>query len=88
MISNETIDDDNEILWRYEMLSNIIYAYINKSVIFDKLDMMLLINNEFISDRFYNSEKTNLSRIFQIENQFKSFNKNNIFEVLLNRILN
>ena len=70
------------------MLSNIIYVYINKSVIFDKLDMMLLISNKFISDRFYNSEKTNLSRIFQIENQFKSFNKNNIFEVLLNRILN
>ena len=35
----------------------------------DKLDIILLINNKFINDRFYSSEKTtNLKRIFQIKN--------------------
>ena len=47
---------------------------------------MLLLNNKFMNDRFYDNEKMNLRRIFQVRNQFKLF-KNDIFEVLLNRIL-
>ena len=54
----------------------------------DRFDIMLLMNIKFINDRFYNNEKkTNLRRIFQVRNQFKSF-KNSIFEILSNRILN
>ena len=54
---------------------------------FNKFDMMLLMSNESINDRFYDNEKTNLRRIFQIKNQFKSI-KNSVFEILFNRILN
>ena len=60
------------------MLSNIVYKYINKNDMLDKLDTMLLLNNKFMNDRFYDNEKTDLRRIFQIGNQFKSF-KNSIF---------
>ena len=56
----------------------------------DRFYVTLLLINEFMSDRFYDSEKkkekTNLRRIFEIVNQFKSF-KNNMFEVLPDRIL-
>ena len=68
------------------MLSNIVYTYIYKSVIFDKSYITLLLINKLLSNRFNNNEKTNLKRIFQIINQFKSF-KNNMFEVLSSRIL-
>ena len=68
IISNEDIDDDNEVLWRHDMFSNIVYTYINENAMLDRLDMMLLINNEFMSDRFYNNEKTDLRRIFQAGN--------------------
>ena len=50
------------------MFSNIVYAYINEGVIFDRLNVMLLLNNEFMNDRFYDSEKTDLRRIFQARN--------------------
>ena len=34
------------------MPSNIIYAYIKKDVTLDKLDIMLLLNSEFLNNRF------------------------------------
>ena len=53
----------------------------------DKFHITSLSINEFLSNRFLiTKKKTNLRRIFQIENQFKSF-KNNIFDVLSNRML-
>ena len=46
------------------MLSNIVYVYINENAMFNKLDMIMLLNNKFINDRFYDNEKTNFRRIF------------------------
>ena len=46
------------------MLSNIVYVYINESVMLDRLNIIMLLNNKFINDRFYNNEKTDFRRIF------------------------
>ena len=45
------LNDDNEVNWRHDMSSNIIYAYIKKDVMLNKLDMTLLLNNESLSNR-------------------------------------
>ena len=36
------LDDDSEVNWRHDMPSNIVYAYIKKGAMLDKLDMTLL----------------------------------------------
>ena len=59
MKSNEIIIGDSEINRRYDILSNIVYAYINKNVMLNRFYIMLLLNNKFINDRFYNNEKKN-----------------------------
>ena len=69
--SRRCLDDDSEVNWRHDMLSNIVYAYIKKGVMLDKLDMTLLLNSESL-------RKTS--------NEFKSF-KNSMFEVLSDRML-
>ena len=56
MILNEIIVGDNEINRRYDIFLNVVYIYINKSVIRNKSYIMLLLNNKFISDNFYNNE--------------------------------
>ena len=43
--SRKCFDGDSEVNWRHNMLSNIVYAYIRKDVMFDKLDMTLLLNS-------------------------------------------
>ena len=60
---NEVINYDSEINRRYNILSNIVYIYINKNVIFNKFYITLLLNNKFINNCFYNNEKTNLRQI-------------------------
>ena len=49
--SRKCFDGDSEISWRYDIFSNIIYVYIKKSVMLDKLDMTLLLNNKFLNNR-------------------------------------
>ena len=39
------------------MSSNIVYTYINEGVMLDRFDVMLLLSNEFMNDRFCDSEK-------------------------------
>ena len=46
------------------MLLNIVYAYINKDVIFNKSHITLLLKSEFISDRLYNNEKNEYETYF------------------------
>ena len=67
IISNKTIVNDNKINRRYDIFSNVVYAHINKGVIFDKSHITLLLINEFISDRFYDNEKK------KKENEFKTY---------------
>ena len=86
VISNEATDGDNEVLWRHDMLSDIVYACTNEGAMLDRLDMMLLLSNKSMKDRFDGSEKTDLRRIFQARNQSKSF-KNSMSEVLPDRML-
>ena len=84
--SRRCLNGDSGINWRHGMLSDIIYAYIKKGVMFDSLDMTLLLNNKSLNNRFWWYRKTEFERIFWTSNEFKSF-KNNMFEVLSNRIL-
>ena len=76
MISCKRFDGDNGINWRYDMFLNIIYACIKKGVMFNKLNMTLLLNNKFLGNRLW----------WKTSNEFKSF-KNNMFEILSSRML-
>ena len=87
--SNEVINGDNKINRRRDMPSNFVYARINESVMLNKSYITLLSTNKFLSNRFFinkKKKKTDLRRIFQAENQFKSF-KNSMFEVLPHHML-
>ena len=53
MISRKRLNDDSKVNEQHNMSSNIIYAYIRKSVMLDKLDIMLLLNSEFLSNRLW-----------------------------------
>ena len=81
------LDGDNEVNWRHDMFSDIIYAYFRKGVMLDNFDMTLLLNSESLSNRFWWYRKMKPKHTFwKISNGFKSF-KNNMFEVLSGRIL-
>ena len=84
--SRKCFDGDNEVNWRHDMPSNIIYAYIKKGAMLDKLDITLLLNSKFLGNRFWWYWKMKFERIFWTSNEFKSF-KNSIFEVLPSRML-
>ena len=80
--SRKRFDGDNDVNWRYGMPSDIIYAYIKKGAMLDKLDMTLLLNNEFLSNRFWWYRKMKSRRTFwKTSDELKSF-KNSISEVL------
>ena len=57
-------DGDSEVNWRYNMPSNIVYAYIKKGVMLDKLDITLLLNSESLSNRLWWFRKTEFERNF------------------------
>ena len=85
--SRKRLIDDSEVNWRYNMASNIIYAYIKKGVMLDRFNMTLLLNNKSLNDRFWWYQKMKPKRTFwKTSNESKSF-KNNISEVLSNRML-
>ena len=52
VISNEVVNGDNEVDWRYDMLSNIVYEYTNEGAMLDRFHVTLLLNNELLSNRF------------------------------------
>ena len=84
--SRKRLDGDSEVSWRHVMSSNIVYTYIKKDAMLDKLYITMLLNNESLSNRLWWHRKTEFKRIFWTSNEFKSL-KNNIFEVLPSRML-
>ena len=76
----------NEVNWQHGMPSDIIYAYVRKGVMLDRLDMTLLLNNESLDNRLWWYRKTEFGRIFWTSDESKSF-KNKMFEVLSGRML-
>ena len=68
------------------MRLNIVYAYINKGVMFNRSHMMLLLSCKFLSNRFWVAKKRNLGVFFE---RFR-MNPNRsctTFEVLSGRML-
>ena len=57
-------DGDSDVNWRHGMPSDIIYAYIRKGVMLDRLDMTLLLNNESLGSRLWWHRKTEFGRFF------------------------
>ena len=51
IISNEIINDDNEVLWRHNMFSNIVYAYTYESAMLNRFRLTLLSKNKLLSKR-------------------------------------
>ena len=52
IISNEAINGDNEVDWRYGMLSGIVYAHINEGAMLHRPHVTLLLISELLSNRF------------------------------------
>ena len=70
-ISRRRFDGDSEVSWRHGMPSDIIYAYIRKCAMLDRLDMTLLLNSESLGNRLW----------WKTSDGSKSF-KNSMSEVL------
>ena len=61
-ISRKGLHGDSEVSWRHDMSSNIIYTYIKKGAIFDRLNMTLLLNNESLNNRLWKISNDNEER--------------------------
>ena len=67
IISRKRLDGDSEINWQYNMPSNIIYAYIKRGAMLDKLDITLLLNNKFLNNRLWWYRKNELSERLRMD---------------------
>ena len=67
MISRKRFDGDSEINWQHNMSSDIIYAYIRRGAMLDRLDMTLLLNNESLSNRLWWYRKNELSERLRMD---------------------